>query len=94
MSDATKPRLKWAQPGHESEYLVNIPGYGLSEGVFIPQQINQQIADALPDFYVENRGTRIEITKRQPYGTPDHETVLAAVTSILGDVTFEDAERR
>lgn len=49
--------------GHPAEWTINIPGYNHER--YIPVAIERQLSDLLgSEFYVCNRGSRLEITSR------------------------------
>ena len=59
-------RIAYGLPGHENEFCVNFTEYNHAYAFyenFIPDSMADKIEEALAPygFYVENRGTRIEI---------------------------------
>jgi hypothetical protein len=52
--------VRFGGGGHEAEYVLHIADYGTRDS--IPADIFQRIAEALPNWCVVNRGSRIEIS--------------------------------
>jgi hypothetical protein len=77
-----KSYLMFGGGGHEGEYVLNVAGHFKDE--FIPQLLSNKLQSLLPNFVVDNRGTRIEIVGK-PYGSRDDDAVSAAVKKVFGE---------
>jgi len=73
--------LRFGGGGHEREYVLNVAGHDSND--FIPQLLNNKLQALLPNFHVDNRGSRIEIIGK-PFGSRDDTAVVAAVKQVFG----------
>lgn len=81
--------IKFGQPGHEGEYTVHVKGFGHDN--YIPRKLEALLQEALPDWVVESRGSRIEIMGRRStgrYGDRDDLEVVLAVEETLRRFEF------
>jgi hypothetical protein len=80
-----KPLSAWimfGEGGHEGEYVLNLENCDINH--FIPLEIESEIKKELgKDWYVDNRGTRIEIVNKKVYGSRDDENVHSAIKKVL-----------
>ncbi|MBS1990994.1 MAG: hypothetical protein JSS83_10780 [Cyanobacteria bacterium SZAS LIN-3] len=76
-----KHYLRFGGGGHEREYVLNISGHDINE--FIPHILHRKLEALLPNFHVDNRGSRIEIIGK-PFGSRDDAAVVAAVKQVFG----------
>jgi hypothetical protein len=67
-------RLAWAIPGHEREYCLNFEVHGHDD--YIPAWVERALAEALPGFYVTNRGSRVEVMVPEEAYTDRERSVL------------------
>jgi len=73
--------LRFGGGGHEREYVLNVAGH--DSNCYIPQLLNNKLQTLLPNFHVDNRGSRIEIIGK-PFGSRDDTAVVAAVKQVFG----------
>jgi hypothetical protein len=73
--------LHYDGPGHPKEFVLVVGQFGNSGDKMIPQWFCRQLQELLPDYSVDNRGTRIELTLKVGLG----QNSLAAVVR-LGEV--------
>lgn len=76
------PWLVFGGGGHEREYVLNIPEYDHNN--YIPRSIECALQERLPGWDVCNRGSRIEITHKEPYGIRIDTEVYPAVFDVIG----------
>jgi hypothetical protein len=74
--------LSYGGGGHDKEYLVNVAGHDHEN--YIPNSMSTKLAELLPGFDVCNRGSRIEVVGKKPYGFRDDDKVVAAVKAVVG----------
>lgn len=56
--------IRYGLPGHEDEYVITIKDYGLEK--YIPRSVSQHLAHEVPECFVMNRGSRIEVMTKEP----------------------------
>lgn len=68
--------------GHEGEYVLSLEDFGAHN--YIPGDIEMELKKELgTEWAVDNRGSRIEIFHRRPFGARDDEKVHAAIRNVL-----------
>lgn len=77
--------ISWNAPGHEGEYLVNIPGlFGDSEDSYQANQVARDLRERLTDdWWLANRGSRFEIYDG---GRRDDEFVVGAIMQYFDEL--------
>ena len=75
--------LSFGMPGHESEYTFT----PTSSNDFLPGEIGKTLESILgEDWYVCDRGNRIEIRNNKNYGTRDDEKIKSAIEKANADI--------
>jgi hypothetical protein len=96
------PRNRLAQisagfAGHENEIVVNIDGYDHPFERQVPEQVAEGLGWLLPEWYIQNRSTRIECHPSGSfaggYASEDLEKLSNALTT-LGMVVNRKIDRR
>lgn len=80
--------LVWSPGGHPGEYLLRLPCITdiRRKERDIPESIASALADDLgEEWYVSNRGTRIEIS-HVPLGPENHELIMSVANRLLEQV--------
>jgi hypothetical protein len=75
--DLSAAQLVWGGAGHEDEYTLHLP----ADRPISPSSL-EALAAALPEYWVSDRGTRVEIV-----GKPAHVRVHRAVEQVVGRTT-------
>jgi len=77
-----KAWVTFGAAGHEKEYILVVEHEGEE---FLPYAIAPALEQELGDaWWVSDRGTRIEIVHKNPYGLRDDATVTGAIGRVLG----------
>jgi hypothetical protein len=85
-------RLRYCElddAGHPGEYIVGVHGANHQPGNYISSYFERLLKQALPEFEVSNRGTRIELVHRGDFGRRDDAAVVAAVAAAAANVADE-----